>query len=183
MSWSKAVAFLGTLVLLASVFSSVAQSQPTEDQALMQYRVKFICGPADGKILGLGNYFTAINVHNPIEDEFAKPISIRMKFAVALTGEGLAGHTEFTGFFDVTSDDALEIDCQEILGRTGRLCPFEPAGFCKGFVVIESRAELDVVAVYTVADLNTHQVTTLHTDRVSPHCPIRTESVDQPTVL
>jgi hypothetical protein len=53
----------------------------------------------------------------------------------------------------------------------------------QGFVVIESRAELDVVAVYTVADLNTSQVTTLHTDRVSPHCPIRTEVVPAQTVL
>jgi hypothetical protein len=179
----KASALLATLVLLASIFSSVAQAQQPQDASLLQYRVKFICGPSDGKILALGNYFTAINLHNPIEDEFAKPISFRMKFAIALPGVSGAGHTDFTGFFDVTFDDALEIDCEQIIGRARTLCPFEPAGFCKGFVIIESRAELDVVAVYTAADLNTHQVTTLHTDRVSPHCPIRTDVLPRQTVL
>jgi hypothetical protein len=183
LSWAKTSAFVAVLVLLVSTFSSTAQAQRADDAGLLQYRVKFICGPADGKILPLGSYFTAINVHNPIEDEFAKPISLRVKFAVALPGLSGGGHTDFTGFFDLTSDNALELDCQEIVGRASKVCPNEPAGFCKGFVVIESRAELDVVAVYTAADLNTAQVTTLHTDRVLPHCPIRTDVLPRQTVL
>jgi hypothetical protein len=157
----------------------------------MQYRVKFVCGFGDGKILGLGNYFTAINVHNASEDAVA---SIRMKFAVALPNEGSPGHSDFIGSFDITPDDALEIDCQEIIQRAGKLCPREPAGFCKGFVVIESSASqspnpihgpglLDVVAVYTAADPTTGHTTTLHTDRVTPHCPIRTDKVPQQTIL
>jgi hypothetical protein len=43
--------------------------------------------------------------------------------------------------------------------------------------------ELDVVAVYTAADPSTGHVTTLHTDRVSPHCPIRTEKLPQQTIF
>jgi hypothetical protein len=175
MNWGKASAFLPTLTLLASIFSSISQAQQL-DLPSIQYRVKFICGPSDGKILALGNYFTAINLHNPSDQPpppAGKNNGFRMKVAVALRGEGTAGHSEFVGFFDVTSDDATEIDCQEILGRAvqdgKKLCPFEPAGFCNGFVIIESRTELDVVAVYSAADLNTHQVTTLHTDRVPPH--------------
>jgi hypothetical protein len=184
MSKGRSSFLLIALVLLALALSSAAQAQRPEDEGLLQYRVKFVCGPADGRLLALGSYFTAINIHNPIQDEFAKPISLRVKFAVALPGLGqLGGHTDFTGFFDVTSDDAMELDCQEILGRTARLCPNEPPGFCKGFVVIESRAELDVIAVYTVADLNTSQATSLHADRITPHCPIRTEVVPQQTVL
>jgi hypothetical protein len=91
MSSGKASAFLTTLVLMASIFSSAAQAQQPQDASLLQYRVKFICGPSDGKTLALGNYFTAINLHNPIEDEFAKPISFRMKFAPALPGLGGVG--------------------------------------------------------------------------------------------
>jgi hypothetical protein len=184
MSWDKTLSWVAAVVLWASIGASAAHAQPPDDAgALLQYRVKFVCGPADGTLLPLGHYFTAINVHNPIEDEFAKPNSFRMKFAVALPGLGLAGHTAFTGFFDVTSDDALELDCPTILGRAGTLCPSEPAGFCKGFVVIESRTELDVIAVYTAADQNTRQVTTLHTERVVPHCPMRTDVVPRQTVL
>ena len=182
-SWGKASAFLVALVLLISTFSSATHAQEPEDAGLMLYRAKFICGPADGKTLALGSYFTAINVHNPVVDEFSEAVGLRVKFAVALPGLSRGGHTEFTGFFDLPFDDALEIDCQDILGRAGRFCPNEPPGFCKGFVVIESRAELDVVAVYTVADLNTSQVTTLHTDRVLPNCPIRTEVLPRQTVL
>ena len=54
-------------------------------------------------------------------------------------------------------DEALEIDCQDIfkLARTD-------SGFLKGFVVIESEVELDVVAVYTAAG-GDEQVETLHT--------------------
>ena len=57
-------------------------------------------------------------------------------------------------------DEALEIDCPDIskLAHTD-------AGFLKGFVVIESEVELDVVAVYTAAGRD-EQVETLHTERV-----------------
>ena len=183
MSWVKGSTFLAAVILLTSIISSAAQAQRAEDAVLMQYRVKFVCGPADGKILARGGYFTSINIHNPIKDE-PKPVSLRVKFAVALEGLGSpSGHTDFAGFFDVPSDEAVELDCPEILGRARGFCPNEPAGFCKGFVVIESRGELDVIAVYTAADLNTNQVTILHTDHVLPHCPIRTEVVPRQTVL
>ena len=48
---------------------------------------------------------------------------------------------------------------------------------------LERHLELDVVAVYTASDINTKQVTTLHTDRVSPSCPINTVTVPSQTVL
>src|SRR5947208_3666602 len=110
MRLGRASTFLTSLVLLAFIFSLAAQAQTPRDRSLfLQYRVKFVCGPSDGKIILRGNYSTAINIHNPIEDEFAKPIQLRWKIAVAVPS-GPGGHTEFTGFFDVTSDDATEID-------------------------------------------------------------------------
>ena len=100
---------------------------------------------------------TAINVHNPTDRE----IEFRKKFAVALPREESGKESEF---FDakLVPDGALEIDCPEIRERTDR-----EADFLKGFVVIESDVELDVVAVYTAAGA-TDQVETLHTERVSP---------------
>jgi Helix-turn-helix domain of resolvase len=42
---------------------------------------------------------------------------------------------------------------------------------------------LDVTAIYTAANTTSpQQVTTLHTDRVLPHCPIRTEVLPEQTV-
>lgn len=160
-----------------------AVSKPSSEGTLgekelpLHYTVKFVVGKSEGRILAPGNYFTAINVYNPEP----KPVTLRKKFAIGLPGERSGGHTDFSE--DVVTlgpGDALEIDTEDILARTQELCQ---SGFCKGFVVIESLAELDVVAVYTVADLNTEQVTTLHIDRVSPRCPIRTEVVSGPQVL
>ena len=171
----RALALLTAPPILIFIFLSEALAQ---EELPFHYTVKFACGQSDGRILGPGNYFTAINVHNAENTT----ITLRKQFTIGLPGEQSGGHTEFRD--DVVTlgpDDALEIDCKDdILRRTQGLCP---SGFCKGFVIIESFAELDVVAVYTVADLNTGQVTTFHTERVSPRCPIRTEVVLAPQVL
>jgi hypothetical protein len=122
-----------------------------------QYAVKFICGKSDGEILAPGVYFTAINVHNPNYT----PVTFRKKVAVALPGEKPG---RVSSFFDARlgPDEALEIDCPDI-----RKHAETDDGFIKGFVVIESPVELDVVAVYTAAGA-TGQIETLHTERVSP---------------
>jgi hypothetical protein len=149
-------------------------------QTPMLYRAKFVCGQPVGDALAPGRYFTVINVHNPIEDASAKPINFRMKFAVAPPQQG---HTGFDSSFDVPSDDVQKITCGDII-RAANGISLCSASFCEGFVVLESQAELDVTAVYTAADLTpAQQVTTLHTDRVLPHCPIRTEVLPEQTVL
>src|SRR5205814_1986596 len=106
---------------------------------MFQYAVKFVCGKSDGKVVAPGVYFTAINVHNPTY----AGIGFRKKIAIALPGEK-AGRV--TRFFPARlgPDEALEIDCEDI-----RRHAESPEGFLKGFVVIETEVELDVVAVYT----------------------------------
>ena len=68
-------------------------------------------------------------------------------------------------FFDAKlgPDEALEIDCPDIAKRMGA----PPDRFLKGFVVMQSSVELDVVAVYTAAGA-TGQVETLAIERVAP---------------
>ena len=162
--------------LLASIFISAAQAQ----QLPMLYRAKFVCGRPVGNTLAPGRYFTVINVHNPIEDTSAEPISFTMKFAVAPPPQ--QGHTQFSSPFDVASDNVGEISCGDII-RAANGVGLCSASFCEGFVVIESQAELDVTAIYTAANLTSRPaVTTLHTDRVLPHCPIRTEVLPEQTV-
>lgn len=149
-----------------SVFQNDALAQ---DDYTVYYNVKFVCGEPDGRILNRGNYLTAINVHNP-KGAFTKPVKIKKKFTIALPEERAGGQTPFSAdVVQLGPDDAIEIDCADILRRTQELCA---SNFCKGFVVIESSAELDVVAVYTAADVNTGQVATMHTERVPPGCRI-----------
>lgn len=129
---------------------------PTKTLAF-QYAVKFVCGKSDGDVLARGTYFTAINVHNPTEMD----IGFRKKFAVSLPGQKPG---PVSMFFDARlgPDEAFEIDCREISERTD-----PKAGFVKGFCVIESDVELDVVGVYTAAGATDH-VETMHLERVVP---------------
>ena len=139
----------------AIVFS--AQLHLTQQVPAFQYAVKFVCGKSEGEVVARGEYFTAINIHNPTY-EF---IRFRKKVAVALPSEQPGPVSEF---FDAKlgPDQALEIDCPDIFRHA-----HTDAGFLKGFVVIESDVELDIVAVYTAAGRDGH-VQTLHTERVAP---------------
>ena len=123
-----------------------------------EYAVKFICGatPASNPgVVARGAYYTAINVHNPSKEgiEFTK------KFAIALPGEK-AGRVSQYFSAPLKPDEALEIDCPDIMRH------LDAGGFVKGFAVIQSKVELDVVAVYTAAPALTGTVVALETERV-----------------
>lgn len=166
----KKLALIGMFLLLAVALSiSVATAQEgrptTPPAARFQYAVKVVCAGPTGVseklgILVPGQYLTAINVHNPSN---SSTVSFRKKVAIALPGEQ-AGPV--SRFFDaqLKPDEALEIDCADIYSHAS----FSPKqilkrALLKGFVVIESPLELDVVAVYTAGGA---QVETLHTERV-----------------
>jgi Concanavalin A-like lectin/glucanases superfamily len=128
-----------------------------QSQLGFQYAVKFVCGTSKGQVVAPGQYFTAINVHNPNE----KGVAFRKKFAVALPGERPGPVSKFSDV-KLGPDQALEIDCPDILSKTDT-----KEGFLKGFVVIESALELDVVAVYTAAGA-TGRVDTMEVEPIKP---------------
>lgn len=151
-------------VILALAIASLVlpiNDQPARAQAPLpfQFAVKFVCGrsptPAQPQVVATGNYFTAINVHNPHTDG----VGLRKKFAVALPGEKSGPVTQFFNA-ELGPDRAFEIDCVDIwkhlhMNQT----------FVKGFVIIESKVDLDVVAVYTAAGVNNF-VATMDVERV-----------------
>jgi hypothetical protein len=96
-------------------------------------------------------------VHNPTE----RDVSFRKKVVIAGRREEPGPVSEF---FDprLGPDQALEIDCRDIREHA-------PGGedFLKGFVVIESDIDLDIVGVYTAAG-DDGQVRTLDVERVRP---------------
>lgn len=127
-----------------------------------QYAVKFVCGKTSGGAVARGRYFTAINVHNPTE----RPIEFRKKFAIAGDEKEQPRPSEFVPA-KLDSDRVMEIDCRDIFEHTANI---SNASFRKGFVIIQSEVELDVVAVYTAEGLYWWGggVKTIHLERVPP---------------
>ena len=139
------------------------------------YSAKFLCGfQADGSVpvdpskpvsalpqeppVMPGNYATEINIHNPQDNSVAF-----VKKAV-LSGFTPRAAPSFEEPFPpgalfpavLEPDWALEIDCPDIVGLLGATVP-PGATFIKGFVVILSPQELDVVAVYTAERVDEHK--------------------------
>jgi CARDB protein len=147
---------LGSILLLASISLPLL---PTTNQFVraqtppplpFQYAVKFICGTSPTgqfQVVARGTYFTAINIHNPLVGK----VNFRKKLAIATPGEELF----VTRFSDteLPADGAMDFSCRDIAKLLNvTFASFETGTrrrFLKGFVVIESRTELDVVAVYT----------------------------------
>jgi hypothetical protein len=136
---------------------------PTAPVQPLEYAVKFVCGQSGGAVAGgltaPGFYSTLINVHNP-----GPPQWVTHKVTLALIAHS-GGMTPFQPYILMRYDDAIDFDCRWIRGRLQAANIPIPALFT-GFVVLQSRRELDVVAVYTAAPLNPNQVSTMHTERV-----------------
>jgi hypothetical protein len=165
---SKRNATLIAAALTSSVFAGAPAGAQVGPQ---EYAAKFVCGSSPRPTIVVpGAYLTEINVHNPREasDEF--------RWKVALAGRGTAGRISNFDNFALRNDEALEIDCGLISRRlTASGIPVPTLPFT-GFVVIQSRTPLDVVAVYTAAALTSTgtvgQVASFHTERVPPR-PMR----------
>jgi len=149
-------AFLLSFIAAAS---QPAAGQEAANPQFFQYAVKFVCGKPPTPVVASGAYFTAINVHNPTP----QTVKFRKKIAIALPGEEAGRVTQFFPAA-LKSDQAMEIDCPDILKHA------DAKDFLKGFVVIETPVELDVVAVYTAAG-STGAVETLFIERVPPRRP------------
>jgi hypothetical protein len=124
-------------------------------QVSFQYAAKVICGRSAGEIVASGAYLTAVNVHNPQDAD------VRFTAKIALALPGLKpGRVSPKRDVALGPDEALEIDCPDIRRLAQAKDPF-----LKGFLVLESTQELDVVAVYTAAGAD-GQVATLEIERV-----------------
>ena len=108
-----------------------------------QYAAKLVSGlleSTDGP-LAPGRYYTAVNIHNP---STCRTITFRWKVTRAQSVTPPIKPL-ITGWSKVTvrPDESVEIDRQDITFAMH----FD--GFVKGFVVVESPCELDVVSVYS----------------------------------
>lgn len=158
-----ALASVLALPLSAATGQPPPPAPPTGPAAPLEYAVKFVCGPngpaVTSTLTAAGNYYTAVNVHNPGPPQ-------EFTYKVALAGFGAAGRmTPFQPYVTLRYDEALDFDCSWIKRRLA-ISGIPVPAFATGFLVIQAHRELDVVAVYTAAPNNTNQVSTMHTERV-----------------
>jgi hypothetical protein len=101
-----------------------------------------------------GNYFTAVNVHNP-----SRPVRISHKVTLANVGRP-GPMTDIRTDITLTYDQAIDFDCRWIIDRL-RSAGIAAPPFFTGFLVLQTRTEIDVVAVYTTGSNGA-----IHTERV-----------------
>lgn len=157
--------------LSCALSSVIALPSPAraQDTLAVEYAVKFVCGrvPTARSPVARGDYFSAINVHNPSQ----RGVAFRWKLALTRSDTVIIGVPPtpspgpISSFVnaDLGPDQALEIDCQHIVPRARALVP--ATRFFKGFVVLQSPSELDVVAVYTAVG-TTGLIETMDVERV-----------------
>ncbi len=140
---------VAALCILAS--AGLVQAATDEMQTHYQYAAKVVCSlltPHRDGDLARGTYRTAINVHNPTDQE----IVIANKVALAVQPGSDPGPFSVTPFKKTTlpPNGAVLFDCGNVAGF---FCPINGVcvdfAFLDGFVVIKSPVELDVVGVYT----------------------------------
>jgi hypothetical protein len=144
---------LAALLLLAVCSGAWAQGGP------FLYAVKFVCGSHPKiAVVAPGTYYTAINVNNPTP----QIAEFRKRFSLALPEERPGPVSPWVGA-RLESDQSFEIDCPDIL----RHLELPAQAFAKGFVIVESPVELELVAVYTATG-STRQVEAMDVERVTP---------------
>ncbi|MBK7938008.1 MAG: hypothetical protein IPJ82_13350 [Lewinellaceae bacterium] len=133
------------------------------------YAAKIICGKQlrpDHYRLAPGVYSTAINIHNPGNDnvEFFKKLALTYPPDAQEEGKIYPIAVDKLG-----PDGALEVDCIDLQRK---LFPKGfPASYIKGFVVLESPKPLDVTGVYTAAKprsfLSPQRVTSIDVEQIN----------------
>ena len=157
--------------LVSTAYYQFAGIRQTQSSSSLQYAAKFLCGPmerhddrddkehhahpAEWGQVARGDYYTAINAHNPTN----KSAVIKFKFASTLP-DGKSGPVSRFSEIKLGADETISLDCSAVY----KLLHAKP-GFVDGFAVIESDVEQDVVAVYTAAGEH-EKVQTLQTERV-----------------
>lgn len=158
---------------VAAPLAALAQATPPREPAQpLEYAARFLCGtngpPATTVTASIppGNYFTTISVHNPgPRQNISQKVTIAVPAPATLTPTALGNMTDILTNVRLDYDGAIEFDCQWIFRRIAAagLTPRRPTS---GFLVFQSRAELDVVPVYMAAQGAGRPVVNVQTERV-----------------
>lgn len=158
---------------IAAPLTALAQPTPPRGpEQPLEYAARFLCGtngpPATTVTASIppGNYFTTISVHNPgPRQRISQKVTLSVPAPVTLTPPASGNMTDILTNVSLDYDGAIEFDCQWILRRLAAagISPRRPTS---GFLVLQSRGELDVVAVYMAAQAAGRPVVNMQTERV-----------------
>ena len=126
-------------------------ASPAGAQSLwrFEYATQINCSLANqDAALAEGFYKTLIDIHNPVAS--ANAVRWKIAPAVPVTGAVTGGPVSNFADFNLGSDRAVRIECPAIRTRLAAN-GITPSAVITGFVVIQSRFPLDVVALYTGA--------------------------------
>jgi hypothetical protein len=136
--YAKTIASCAALAVLALLFTLVlTHTGPAKPRPAPHPQIDILP-------LTVGNYATAINVHNP--SLTGNPVTLYKRAVIAVSEPAAAATPYPFVTYSLPAGSAVEIDCTDI---TTTLITDTPSGFVKGFVTILAVAPLDVVGVYT----------------------------------
>jgi hypothetical protein len=179
---------IGGMIVAPFLCAPRASAQGVNVPDRFSYAAKFVCGtsptptanPPSEPVVKKGNYATAINIHNP----WANTVIITKQVVIA-AAERYPDTRQIPPTKRITdklpAEQAMYVDCQEIVHLLVLSGAAVPAPFMEGFVIIDSYSsspltgdmptELDVVTVTTTAsatsaagaapgsDVNSHEIT------------------------
>jgi hypothetical protein len=136
------------IVVTLAITAHTSSAQPKKGRkVIFEYAAKYLCGamhgPPGAGSLAPGDYRTDVNIHNP--NDFTVVLK---KKVVQSPVEPNTGKPSQPVLFRLGPDEAFQIDCSDIEKLRGS----GPLKFDKGFVIVQSEAELDVVNVMTVKE-------------------------------
>ncbi|MFQ5455648.1 MAG: hypothetical protein ACE5EA_05505 [Nitrospirota bacterium] len=163
MRQKKIITIILGITLIFGGLGIFLPSDASAEHLPFQYSVKFVCGKTtnDNKVVK-GLYGTAINIHNPLHIAGAtNPVWFEKQAVIAYTetpdGQPIDQLRSVLRKDILLPDGALEVDCGVI--RKQLFAGMKLPPLIKGFVVLRTRFELDVVAVYTARDRRTKDPT------------------------
>jgi len=129
--------------ILLAVAIAPTSALADDYETINQYSVEFACGTNSGDSPGVvaGDYATIVNVHN------ANPAATSARSMVSLTVPGMSQSDPLVTEFD--PQQSRKLDCENIRNQFVFIQPIGSEPLLEGFLLIQSRLPLEVVARYT----------------------------------
>jgi hypothetical protein len=135
------------LACAAAVLIPLTAVADGDAEMVFQYSVEFVCGTNAGDYSSVvpGDYTMVANVHNAN----TVPNQARSKVSLTHPGPGMSDPwmTEFA------PQESKQLNCEDIYSRFAFAQPISAAPLLEGFLLIQSRKPLVVVARYTATGL------------------------------
>ena len=132
------------LAIAALVGPGVAEAKKKKYEKVSQYAVEFTCGrnSSDFQRVLPGDYSAVVNVHNAGDDT-----RVRARVSLSFPGSQESDWVQ-TGF---ERGQTRQFNCKNIFDQFVFAQPIDDNNYIQGYLVIQTRGEIDVTARYTTS--------------------------------